>query len=344
MGEENPDETTFLGYALDGFPIYGPMNDSSSLDECNGKEVDGEYRYHVRKKEHVDELLEYCDGNSEANNWKYILGCYKGVVTNTEVQAASNFEIPLDCVCEFGSGHGKCPEGGPEPSKAPVSSPVTSPVSKPTAPPVSGPTSEKKPNIIIMQPDDQLFFNEWTPPPKPPGIRRTVTFPDNGLPNLETLRLDGLQMMQAYTASPVCGTSRYATITGKYPSRAASSRNKPISGIAEVTIPTTKLEDEDCSKENLPATFKANGYRTGMVGKWHLTKFQDYSYPKGQDEIKKCGFDFVDGLYYENLNAMDYPEGFVTDGSFSHNMEWITYEAINFIEDDNTFGVNSIAF
>jgi hypothetical protein len=48
MGEENPSSADFLGYALDGFPIYGPLSDDSVLDACNGQTVDGQYQYHVR--------------------------------------------------------------------------------------------------------------------------------------------------------------------------------------------------------------------------------------------------------------------------------------------------------
>jgi hypothetical protein len=63
------DNAAFLGFAMDGFPIYGPRNaDGSalSLDECNGEEhatpeyPDGIYHYHVTTVE------------------PYILGCFKG--------------------------------------------------------------------------------------------------------------------------------------------------------------------------------------------------------------------------------------------------------------------------
>ena len=81
--------------------------------------------------------------------------------------------------------------------------------------------------------------------------------------------------MQAYTASPACGTSRYSTITGKYPSRAASSR--ALAALADksphsVSIPTTKLLDfeiNDCSKnENIAAQFQSKWLQyTAMIGK-----------------------------------------------------------------------------
>ena len=48
MGQVKPSENDLLGYALDGFPIYGPISDVSGLDGCNGRTVDGQYIYHVR--------------------------------------------------------------------------------------------------------------------------------------------------------------------------------------------------------------------------------------------------------------------------------------------------------
>ena len=62
-----------------------------------------------------------------------------------------------------------------------------------------------RPNIIVMQPDDFAFMDEWTPPGNPDGFSEQDGFPPSGLPNLERLRTGGLQMMQAYTTSPVCG-------------------------------------------------------------------------------------------------------------------------------------------
>ena len=60
-----------LGVARDGFPIYGPLTTnyegelvtltSCDLDECHGRMVDGQYRYHV------------------TNEFPYIVGCYRGI-------------------------------------------------------------------------------------------------------------------------------------------------------------------------------------------------------------------------------------------------------------------------
>ncbi|XP_069140992.1 uncharacterized protein [Argopecten irradians] len=60
-----------LGVAFDGFPIYGPMASdlgrdvtNQDLDECHGRMVNGNYRYHANKE------------------FPYLLGCYKGSTVN----------------------------------------------------------------------------------------------------------------------------------------------------------------------------------------------------------------------------------------------------------------------
>lgn len=63
MGQEDPSENDLLGYAMDGFPIYGPLSDDSGLDTCNGRTVNGSYQYHVRVScgfEYNDEMLKWC--------------------------------------------------------------------------------------------------------------------------------------------------------------------------------------------------------------------------------------------------------------------------------------------
>jgi len=201
----------------------------------------------------------------------------------------------------------------------------------------------KLPNVVIIQPDDLVFYNDWGRPPHS-GTPNELPGSGDDMPNLKYLREHGLQMLQAYTASPVCGTSRYSTITGKMPSRAASIRKRWDENTdqtpAEVTIPTTKLidtpEQKDCSEENLAAAFAASDdYETAMIGKWHLSRINDddYTYDSAVGEVEECGFSRVGGLYIENLESD--PEDFnnYSDGSFSHNMEWITYEAIKFINE-----------
>ena len=48
LGEQDPTSSKLLAYALDGYPIYGPLEDASGLDGCNGRTINGQYQYHVR--------------------------------------------------------------------------------------------------------------------------------------------------------------------------------------------------------------------------------------------------------------------------------------------------------
>lgn len=271
----------FCSVRLDGFPIYGPLSDSDvgDLDDCNGMLVGGSYQYHVRTVEQVDKTTDYCSGSSPIVNWNYILGCYSGVIDDTEISSNTTFTLPGDCVLE-------------------TDDPQTEPPTEEESPK----NPNNRPNIIIMQPDDLVFMDEWGPPPNTPGTKNEI--PSAGMPHIEALRTGGLQMTQAYAVSPVCGTSRYSTITGKMPSRAGSVRAKNEGeDPAVVTIPTTKLRDtanqKDCSSENLAAAFSDADYATAMVGKWHLSKIDTstYTYDSAVDTVKQCGFDFVGGKF-----------------------------------------------
>jgi hypothetical protein len=54
-------ESTIIGYALDGFPIYGNKADVSTLDNCGGENSPLGYRYYLR------------------NNENFVLGCFAGI-------------------------------------------------------------------------------------------------------------------------------------------------------------------------------------------------------------------------------------------------------------------------
>lgn len=75
-------------------------------------------------------------------------------------------------------------------------------------------------------------------------------------PNLDALAANGLRFSQAYNASRCCPT-RASLLTGKYPHEVGLVKNgrslsKEVPTMAEI--------------------LKANGYRTAMAGKWHLTQ------------------------------------------------------------------------
>ena len=96
--KDMPGPSVKIGYALDGFPIFGALENSSLLDECNGRNINGSYQYHVRTLDQVDGSANYCDGTSAAIKWKYHIGCYHGDISTTIVSSRLTTQVPSDCV------------------------------------------------------------------------------------------------------------------------------------------------------------------------------------------------------------------------------------------------------
>ena len=156
----------------------------------------------------------------------------------------------------------------------------------------------------------------------------------------------------------MCGTSRYSTITGRYPSRSSYGRSQSYTNLRDVKIPSTKLEDmnsvlvddpNDCSENNVATLLKNKyGYRTGVVGKWHLsaaakdevdTNDAGRNYNKIRNGIEKCGFDYAEAIYRDNMDTGNWIN---SNGNIvQHNMEHVTSKGIEFIlngEDSNKRG------
>jgi len=106
-----------------------------------------------------------------------------------------------------------------------------------------------RPNVIIIYTDD-LGYGDLSCY----GATKLQT------PNIDRLAGRGLRFTRAYTTSATCTPSRYALMTGQYPWRKSGTGVLP--GDAALIVPTDKI--------SLPKVFKQAGYRTGIVGKWHL--------------------------------------------------------------------------
>ncbi len=74
-------------------------------------------------------------------------------------------------------------------------------------------------------------------------------------PNLDRLAAQGTRFSHAYANIPVCGPCRGSLLTGQYPlTHRVVANDLPL---PEDAVTVGEL-------------FKAAGYRTGYIGKWHL--------------------------------------------------------------------------
>jgi arylsulfatase A-like enzyme len=105
------------------------------------------------------------------------------------------------------------------------------------------------PNIILIYADDLGFGDLGCY-----GCKAIKT------PNLDRLAAGGLRFTAAYATSATCTPSRYGLLTGKYPWR--EKGHNILAGDAAMIIPP--------GSTTLPSILQKAGYRTGVVGKWHL--------------------------------------------------------------------------
>lgn len=111
------------------------------------------------------------------------------------------------------------------------------------------PRTDDRPNVIVIFADDMGYTDLSSY-----GATRWST------PNLDRLGEEGARFTNFYVPTPACSPSRAALLTGRYPLKA---------GVREVISPRT-LRGLPEAEETAAEIFREAGYRTGMIGKWHL--------------------------------------------------------------------------
>jgi arylsulfatase A-like enzyme len=149
---------------------------------------------------------------------------------------------------------------------------------------VAPPTA--KPNIIHIVADDL----GW----KDVGFNGCA---DIKTPNLDALAAGGAKFTQFYV-QPMCTPTRACLMTGRYPFRY---------GLQTAVIPSVSAYGLDTSEWLLPQALKEAGYKTAIVGKWHLGHSDKKYWPRQR------GFDYQYGAMIGELDYFTHDEHGVLD-------------------------------
>jgi arylsulfatase A-like enzyme len=140
-----------------------------------------------------------------------------------------------------------------------------------------------RPNVVLIITDDVGY-----------GDIGSYGAPDIRTPNIDSLAKNGTRLTDFY-AAPNCSPTRAALISGRYQQR---SRIENPLGAARVA----QEQGLRATGRTLPQLLKNNGYRTGLIGKWHLGYKPEFS-PNAH------GFDYFFGFksglidYYQHTDS-----------------------------------------
>jgi len=169
-----------------------------------------------------------------------------------------------------------------------------------------------QPNILLIYADDLGY-----------GDLASFGHPVLQTPNLDALAAEGLTFTNYYAPSALCSPSRAGLLTGRYPYRSGIKSWIPQdSGVY--------LRDEEIT---LAEVLKSAGYRTAIMGKWHLNSdLGSRSEPQPSDQ----GFDAFYGhnafqiptnrnptnIYRDNV-ALGMQKGYTADLYVNEAIGWL---------------------
>lgn len=148
---------------------------------------------------------------------------------------------------------------------------------------LGSPLRGQSPNVIVIYTDDQGYGDAAC-------LNPTAKFQT---PNLDRLAREGMTFTDAHCSDTVCTPSRYGLLTGRYSWRTTLKRG--VYGAEKECL----IADD---RMTLASLLGASGYRTAMVGKWHLgmdfpgdRSDRDWSQPVRDMPLDK-GFDYFWGI------------------------------------------------
>jgi arylsulfatase A-like enzyme len=170
----------------------------------------------------------------------------------------------------------------------------------------------RRPNFVYIVADDLGFADLGCY-----GGREAVFGPVS--PQLDALAADGMRFTQGYSNSPVCSPTRFALMTARYQYRLRGAAEEPINSKSRGST-TLGLPPE---VPTMPSLLKQAGYRTALMGKWHLgypphfgplrSGYDEFFGPMsgGVDYFTHCASTGAHDLYIGEEERRE--EGYLTD-------------------------------
>lgn len=160
-----------------------------------------------------------------------------------------------------------------------------------------------KPNIVVILADDLGY-----------GSLGCYGNKDLRTPNIDQLAAGGLRLTDFHSNGPMCTPTRASLMTGRYPQRCAwvpDEKLSPVFREQRANNPDQRWAWGVSTDEfTLPDLFSGAGYRSALIGKWHL------GYDSGFHPMNH-GFDEFRGFVG---GAIDYHTHIATHGT--KELDW----------------------
>jgi len=157
-----------------------------------------------------------------------------------------------------------------------------------------------KPNVIVIMADDLGFGDIGCYGAKPKNLKT---------PHIDQLAEEGLRFTSGYCSASTCTPTRYSFLTGNYAFRRAGTGIAPPNGPSIIQPGEKTIGD----------LLKKAGYKTAVIGKWHLGLGAPGKGPDWNGELKpgprEIGFDYnfllpttndrVPQVYVENSRVLN---------------------------------------
>lgn len=165
----------------------------------------------------------------------------------------------------------------------------------------------RRPNVVIIVGDDLGYADL--------GFHGCSDVPT---PHLDSLARSGVRFTNGYTSGPYCSPSRAGLLTGRYQTRFGHEFNPTANPAQGLPVRETTIADR----------LTAAGYRTGLVGKWHLGMADDrHPLKRGFGEF----FGFLAGAH-DYFRPTGVFRGTMPAGDGTYLTDALAREAVAFID------------